>query len=178
MIDSDKYLSKYFNPVETDQALELMQVLDTIFQYEFGWLLSGKRVEHQNSEYREEAQNQVNGLTQGVLLVYLFAIFDDYTTEKMRGEWLTADEKKLLKAYRHIRNGVAHKHGGKRAKTWRNEFESIMSSDQAFSNAGLVWDREADTIDLTKAQVALPCHTMMRDLAQKLAARLASDKKP
>lgn len=168
------------HPTEVELAIELRAVLQDTYQREFGWLLTGMRyrVEHKDSEYREETQKRVDAAVQGLLLVYLFAIFDEFTTDSMRGEWITGDEKTRLLAYRHVRNSAAHGPAGKRAQEGRgrSEFEDIMNSSEPLR--GLVWDKSSDTIDLTTSQVAHDCQQMMDDLAQKLAARLANNKKP
>lgn len=170
----------YPNKELTDRALELMRVLNEMPQYEYGWILGGMmhRVQHQNPVYREETQRRVDAAVQGILVVYLFSIFDEYTTDSMRGDWVAKEDKELLLAYRHIRNSVAHGHGGKRAKQcrWRACFDKKMDSSEPFP--GLVWDREADTIDLTNAGVASSCHLFMSGLARRLAGHLANDNKP
>ena len=170
----------YPNKELTDRALELMRVLNELPQYEYGWILSGMmhRVQHQNQAYREEAQRRVDAAVQGILVVYLFAVFDEYTTDSMRGDWITDSDKKTLLAYRHIRNSVAHGHGGRRAKAcrWRKHFDEKMESSEPFH--GIVWDRVADTIDLTNSGVARGCHLFMTNLAQRLAGHLANNNKP
>ncbi|WP_374662638.1 hypothetical protein [Inhella sp.] len=170
----------YPNKEYTDKALGLMRVLGEMPQYEFGWILSGMmhRVQHPNPEYRQEAQRRVDCAVQGILVVYLFSIFDEYTTDQMRGEWIKEEDKKLLQVYRHIRNSVAHGHGGSRAKNcrWRKEFEDNMNSDSPLP--GVIWDRIADTIDLTNSGVANSCHLFMSGVAQRLAGHLANDNRP
>ena len=170
----------YPNKELTDRALELMRILGEMPQYEFGWILGGMmhRVQHHDPNYRQEAQRRVDSAVQGILVVYLFSIFDEYTTDEMRGEWMTTEDKRTLGAYRHIRNSVAHGFGGKRAKgcRWRAHFETKMNSVEPFR--GLIWDKTADTIDLTTSGIANKCHNFMSQVARRLAGHLANDKKP
>ncbi len=170
----------YPNKDLTDRALELMRVLTEMPQHEFGWILGGMmhRVQHHDPDYRREAQRRVDAAVQGILVVYLFSIFDEYTTDEMRGEWMTSEDKNTLAAYRHIRNSVAHGFGGKRAKgcRWRGYFEAKMNSPERFP--GVVWDKVADTIDLTTSGIANSCHNFMSQVAKRLAGHLANDNKP
>ncbi len=157
------------------QMLPLMMAQIRAAQREFGQLLSGTRniVKHPNPETRKELQDGVDRAVQGLLVVYLFAMWEEFVSRDMEQEWLTPDELTKLGAFRHIRHSVAHGFEGKRAKQCRSEFEQQMNT-KPFPN--LEWDDER--VDLSKSQVAIDCLTFMSDIGQKLIGRIANDNKP
>ncbi len=163
-----------------DLGFKLQHSLENAMQHEFGWLLTGMkhRVTHHDPNFRMETQDRVDAAVQGILLVYLFAIFDEYTTDELRGNWISENDKYVLKAYRHLRNSIAHGHGGKRAPNCksRDQFEIVMNSDKPFPN--LVWDRTQDTIDMTKSQVAHDCYNHMSNITRKMIGHLINNIRP
>jgi hypothetical protein len=156
--------------------LPLMGKLQECVQREFGWIYSrsGTLVTHDNPEIRKQIQKSVDAYIPGLLLVYLFALWEEYVDRQIERDWLPADKSLRLNAFRHIRHSFAHGFNGNRANKCRIEFESIMSSNQPFPN--LPWDN--DKIDLTKSQVAIDCQRFMEDLAKELIGRIANDNRP
>jgi len=151
-----------------------MQEASRILNEEFGFVLGGTRnltADYPpNVEDRKRIQKQINGLVQGSLLLYLFAMWEDITTETMRSS-LTTDEKQKLKAYRHIRHSVGHRFSGGRADLYHKEFEDLYNAGQLKS---VNWDPATDTIDLSEGMVAMECQQFIADLAKQLLARVAN----
>lgn len=159
-----------------NDLLPLMMAQLVSTQREFGWLLSSSRhsVKHADPQTRQEIQTRVDAATQGLLLVYLFAMWEEYVKRDVEREWLPADKLERLNAFRHVRHSTAHGFDGTRAHKCRAEFDAIMNSAQPFPN--LAWTN--DTIDLSMSQVATDCHGFMSDLAKELIGRLANDNRP
>ena len=162
---------------DVEKGIELMQKASRMMQEEFGHVMSGTRNivnfpnNPNNAELRPRIQKQVDGLVQGSLLLYLFAIWEDITTERMR-TFLNDEEKKKLRAYRHIRHSVGHRFSGGRADMYREEFEELHNTGQLKC---ISWNQEDDTIDLSGGNVAMECQQFMSHLAQQLTARVAHE---
>jgi hypothetical protein len=156
--------------------LPLQSQLSDCVQKEFGWFLSESKhmIRHHDSDTRELIQNRLDSSVQGLLLVYLFAMWEEYVPRSVEKEWLLADKLERLNAFRHIRHSVAHGFGGKRADKLRVEFENVMASSNPFPN--LKWGD--DSIDLTKSQVAIDCHRLMEELIKQLVGRIANNIRP
>lgn len=156
--------------------LPLMGKLQDCVQREFGWIYSksGTLVTHDNPVVRKQIQKSVDAYIPGLLLVYLFALWEEYVDRQIEKDWLPAENLERLNAFRHIRHSFAHGFNGGRASKCRKEFENVMRSTQPFPS--LPWD--IDKIDLTKSQVAIDCQRFMNDLAKELIGRIANDKRP
>ena len=156
---------------ETQNVMDLSKVLHEIEQREFNWIYNSTQ-NITNMPYepkvQQDIQGRVKGLVQGVLVVYLFAIFDEYTTNKILQDHLLEEELTRLRAFRHIRHSVAHRLGT-RARDCRDEFENIMNSANSIS--GIKWD--AENLKLSNSNVAFDCLNFMKGIAQQLIARLA-----
>ena len=159
-----------------NDILPLMQKQIQSLQGAFGYIYSGLRnsVQHKDPSVRNKIQGEVDCASQGLLLVYLFAMWEEYIEHQVEKDWLTTAELERLNAFRHIRHSMAHGFEGTRARQCRAEFESIMNSGQPFPN--LPWDN--DKLDLTKSQVAIDCQRWMEDLCRKLIGRIANDNRP
>ncbi len=155
--------------------LPLKNMLPDIVPREFGWLLSTRNlVEHGNKEQQAAIQKSVNRCIQGILIVYLFALWEEYVPRNLEENWLSSSERERLRAFRHIRHSFAHGFGGARANQCRSEFENVMKSTQPF--AKLNWDN--NKIELCDSQIALDCQRHMEDLSNKLVDRIARDESP
>lgn len=138
-------------------------------------------VQHPNPDIRREIQSNLNEMVQALGLLYCFSVWDAYldeiTTDSVENDWLTQDEKKRLRAYRHVRHCVAHYYSGRRAnrsKSCTAAFDSVMASAAPLQGVAFT----ATTIDLSHAVVAEPCHHFMEELSKKLIGRLANNCKP
>lgn len=120
---------------------------------------------------RTEIQKEINHIVQGSLLVYLFAMWDEYGTRDLEGR-LTNDDQTRMDAFRHVRHSAAHGFKGTRAKDNKklsNAFETIMRSKNPL-NVG--WDEDEDTIDLSQSSVAYACHEFMSASTKKILVSL------
>ena len=147
-----------------------------MLQKGFGWLLSGTRhmASHKNPDTRAIIQTSIDSSVQGLLVVYLFAAWEEHVKRDIENEWLPEAMLKRLNAFRHIRHSMAHGFNGTRANKCRNEFEDVMVSNKPFPN--LTWDN--DSIDLSKSQVATDCQIFMHAASTELIQRIANDNRP
>lgn len=159
-----------------ERLLELMRIQTESLQGEFGWLLTATRhsVKHKDPAIRTKTQTGVDAATQGLILVYLFAMWEEYVHRDEEKEWLPADQLTRLNAFRHVRHSMAHGFNGSRADRCRSEFEEIMRSPQPFPN--LPWTD--DKIDLSQSQVAIDCQRFMSELSKVLLGRVANNNRP
>lgn len=161
------------------KALALMNEHVTALQREFGHVLSGKRMIANAVHYpkhpdvTKQVRSGVCSLLEGSLLVYLFAMWEVHTPKDVN-DWLTEAERRKLNAFRHVRDSVAHGFQGTRAHrpNRRKAFESEMPF------AGIVWNEEVDTIDISESAVARECFEHMKSVTGQLVVRLHAGKKP
>ncbi len=146
------------------------------FQYELGWLLNASTapINHQNSQARPEIQRRLNATREGLILVYLFAMWEQFVERSVETQWLTQAELLRLNAFRHLRHCAAHGFEGRRARQCREEFETVMNSTDPFQN--VEWT--TDTVDISNGGVANHCQRFMAGLAPYLISRIAEARKP
>ncbi|MGI0491011.1 hypothetical protein ACN4EG_04295 [Alkalinema pantanalense CENA528] len=126
-----------------DDAVDALSQLNS---REFGYLLSASRYAGNlaDSAQLDDLQDALEQLTQGLAIVYLFAIFEDYfSIDEIKKKHGALDE---YLAYRHIRHSFAHKPLGKRAKVHRAEFEKLINTGNL--DHLLIWDQQNDLIYL------------------------------
>jgi hypothetical protein len=144
-----------------DDAVDALSHLNS---REFGYLLSATRhaVNLADPAQRHEIQNALEQLVQGLAIVYLFAIFEDFfAIDEIKNKHSTLDE---YLAYRHIRHSFAHKPLGKLAKMHRVEFEKLINT----GNLGhlLTWNHSADSIHLKSGIVEQIREFLVNSVAQ------------
>jgi hypothetical protein len=146
------------------------------FQHELGWLLSVSTapINHPNLQARPEIQRRLNGTREGLILVYLFAMWEQFVERSVETQWLTQAELLRLNAFRHLRHCAAHGFEGRRAKQCRDEFETIMNSTDPFQN--VEWT--TDMVDISNGNVAIHCQQFMAGLAPQLISRIAEGREP
>ena len=128
------------------QLSELVDALGRLNQNGFGYLQSAIRnhVFTPNQTERIKIQKDLEQLTYGLSIVYLFAVFEDY----INWNYVKNKHTDILQysAYRHIRHSCAHKYNGKRAQEHRQEFEDFYNQN---GFCGCVkWDQASDTLVL------------------------------
>lgn len=136
-----------------DDLLELMRILNAANQEAPGWLESGLRNIHVRFGSPDVAQNQVQQdaaariqadidefLAEGIMLVYYFAMFEEYLPTSDWDSHLEPDVAERLRAYRHVRHTVAHGTNRVRStnKTDRAAFDKVMNSANPLS--GIAYD--------------------------------------
>jgi hypothetical protein len=161
--------------VYTDILPLLQRQLESL-QGSFGYLLGGakKLADHAEAAAREKIQGEINEALQGLLIVYLFSMWEEYVPRELEREWLPEEVYQRLNAYRHIRHTVAHGFDGNRAKKCRVEFEMIMNSDYPFK--GVFWD--CDSLKIGQSDLAHECWNFMSNAAKQLIGRIANDNRP
>lgn len=160
-------------------AIKLMSEQMSSLTREFGHVLSGANLIANNVSYPNHPQETieirkgVRSLLVGSLLVYLFAMWETHVPDDVN-EWLTESEKQKLNSFKHVRDSVAHKLRGGRAKhpQKRKAFEAEMPF------AGIVWNQTDDTLDISDASVAMQCFETMEALTKQLMGRLYQNQKP
>lgn len=147
-----------------DDAVDALSQLNS---YEFGYLLSATHhaVNLADPVQRHKIQNNLEQLAQGLAIVYLFAIFEDFfPIDEIRKKHSALDE---YLAYRHIRHSFAHKPLGKRAKMHRVEFEKLINTGNL--DHLLLWDQQTDSIYLKSGIVE-----QIREFLVNSVARIAN----
>lgn len=157
------------NVKDARKLLEMLGQLNIAYQNEVPYLQT-KGNEVPNPELKIRVKRSIRGL----LVVYLFAMWDTYVDRDLEDKILNADERHRLRAYRHIRHSCVHGFDGKRAKQCRKEFEEVMDSKNAFRN--VIWDKGQDTIEICDSQVDHDCKNLISDLANKVFDRLANNR--
>jgi len=117
-----------------------------------GWLCTVHRqaVKYQNVDptITQKIQNQLNQASNLISITYVWALLDEGGF-KENTQWVSADERLELKAWKHVRHTGAHAPGS-RANGYRNEFDQYMNGTTA-AVSGLrqncTWD--ANSIHLT-----------------------------
>ncbi len=153
--------------------LPLVSKLTNCLSQEVGIIISksNQLVQHVNANVREENQARINNTIQGLLLVYLFALWEEYIDRDIERRWLSEQERNRLNAFRHIRHSAAHGFDGTRANKCRIEFETIMNSSEPFPN--VIWN--SNRINLANSQVVIDCQRFMISLVPDLIARIAGN---
>lgn len=156
-----------------NSLIKLMSVLGSLHQEEVGWLYSSIRhsVNYPNPQDRIRIQDRLNHATGGVLVVYLFALFETYFEKNDWNEYLKPDELEKLLAFRHIRHSIAHGFNGTRADGHRTEFDRVMSSPTTRITGVKKFDNDSITL---APEVGIQCLDYMKDLSQKCVARVAN----
>jgi len=157
------------NVQEARKLLDMLEQLNIAYRNEVPYLQS-KGNEVPNPELKIRVKRSIRGL----LVVYLFAMWDTYVDRELEDKILNADERHRLRAYRHIRHSCVHGFNGKRARQCRNEFDKVMESDNAFRN--VILDKVADKIEICDSQIDHDCKNLISDLAYKVIDRLANSR--
>jgi hypothetical protein len=164
---------------DLQRTLKFTPELLRALQDELGWLMAGEaavlhRIEQlAPTETRDDLKRRTSALLKGSLIVYLFALWQSHAPEDFK-TWLTADEIEEFEAFEHVRDSAAHSKLGNRASFSRKR----AAFERRYPFAGLNWNREDDTIDLSHSSVVLACLSFFQGLAAQLAARLCMATRP
>ena len=163
-------------------AMRLHATVRQLDQYGLGHVITGMRhsVTHPDPAIKQAVQGNVDEIMHGYAVLYYFSVWDhcfsSAQSDNILDDWSTADEEVMFRALKHIRHSVAHSFSGKRARQNRRQFETVMNSPKAFR--GLVWDQQADTIDLRDSQISTDCRNFFHEFSQGLMERLLNDRHP
>ena len=98
-----------------------------------GWLCTVHRraVQYPNVDAAiiQKIQNQLNQASNLISITYIWALLDEGGFNE-KTQWVSADERLELKAWKHVRHTGAHAPGG-RANGYRNEFDQYMTGTSA-----------------------------------------------
>ena len=168
------------NLKDIQSGVKLMQELTETLQREFGHIYTGKNLIANNVSYPSlpdetiKVRDGVKSVLEGAMLIYLLAMWESHMPKNVH-EWLTADQKQKLNAFKHVRDSAAHKYKGERAKKHKSKVKAF-ESEMPFSN--IEWDRTSDTINLSKSNVSYEFHQFMNSLIQCLLVRFHENRKP
>lgn len=146
-----------------DDAVDALSQLNS---REFGYLLSATRYAGSLADpaQRDDLHYTLEQLVQGLAIVYLFSIFEEYfTINEIKMKHSALDE---YLAYRHIRHSFAHKPLGKRADMHRAEFEKLVSTGNL--DHLLTWEQQTDSIYL-KTGIVEQIRTFLVNSAARIA---------
>jgi hypothetical protein len=117
-----------------------------------GWLCTVHRntVKYQKVDpaITQKIQNQLNNASNLIAITYIWALLDEGGF-KENTQWVSADERLELKAWKHVRHTGAHAPGS-RANGYYNDFDQYMSGTSAAISElrqNCTWD--ANSIQLT-----------------------------
>ncbi|MFC1955322.1 hypothetical protein ACFLWZ_02125 [Chloroflexota bacterium] len=139
----------------------------------------GKAVDYMSVENIKLVRSEVDNAMGGLSVLYLFAMFEYYFDQSLWKTYLSSEDEKILRAYRHVRHSIAHGHHGLRvpARTRLNQ-EEYDAFDEAINN-GLFSPRNIITLDnitnMIKIHPTIGVHLKqkMRDVALIAMANVA-----
>lgn len=165
-------MSAFSQEHQYENALRLHGILNGLGGRAFGYFMGGKLDLCNNlhiaghPERTVETRDELRELMEGLSLVYLFALWDEYIQNDFLSSNISNDELNKLRAFKHVRHTVAHGTTGKRAKLNRKEFEVEMPF------AGISFDVSSDSLSIRNSSVTWECHKHMALISGKLAAKL------
>jgi len=103
------------------------------------------------------------------MLIHAFAIWDAHapTFQELESH-ISTDDLEKFRAFKHVRNSVSHDIAGKR-RLKRQEQALAFENLQPFCN--IKWDRQDDTINLSRSNVATQSVAFLMELAKKLVPK-------
>lgn len=166
------------NP-KVQKTLELTPELLRATGEELGWLQYSEQAIVERIEAlsepteKNEAVRRSRALLKGSLLLYLFALWESHLPTDYK-QWMSEEELLEFEAFEHVRDSVAHAKLGERAtfNRKRKAFESFAPF------AGVSWNRNTDTIDISESFVVDEFFTFMMGMSSQLAARLHGNIRP
>ena len=121
----------------------------------------------------ESVEEEAGVMLSGAMIVYLFAVWDQYFEHKDVPKYFLDEEQRVFYAYKHIRHVFAHNTRGDRHGNKPNldRMAHADKLDDALAD-GLLPSVSAteDKIDLEFPGAFLDCQNFMADMARKLAA--------
>ena len=142
-------------PPLAEQLICARQALIQV-QNELGWLYSStRRIDGypNNPEATISVTDRLHHITAGLTCVYMFAILEEFVDPRS-SEWndflnyLTDDDREKLKAFKHVRNTVAHGFDGSRAQRDVDKFDNVMARPNPSERIQSVVCHDASTIQL------------------------------
>jgi hypothetical protein len=145
-----------------------------------GWLCTVHRraVQYSNVDaaITQKIQNQLSQASNLISITYIWALLDEGGFNE-NTQWVSADERLELKAWKHVRHTGAHAPGG-RANRYRNEFDEYMTGTSA-AISGL---RQNCTWDVNSIQLADGMNynffQFAQDMVKKALGRSANNNAP
>lgn len=124
---------------------------------ELGWLYSNMRTIDgypNNPDATINITERLHHISAGLTCIYIFAILEEFINPRS-SEWndfldiLRPEDKQKLKAFKHIRNTIAHGFDGTRANRDADKFDCVMSRQDPSERIQAVTIHNSNTIKLS-----------------------------
>ncbi|MEM7492987.1 MAG: hypothetical protein AAF296_06355 [Pseudomonadota bacterium] len=165
---------------KTEQAIRLSSLLQQEMGRSFPFILVGpeKMLTATNNPDAPNIRPEVDQVLAGALIVYLFAIWDQYVTHADVDQFFRPDEKVKFFAFKHLRIVAAHNINGDRTGNRNGQdrmdhaekLDKVMGSAKPLAGVAL----EANKVVLTLPHAVLECRQFLQDMALKLPLRYAA----
>lgn len=141
----------------TDLTISLVKlggVLNSLPELDWFHNLSSV-VNYQNSKFKNAVKEKVDHAMGGLSVLYLFAIFENFFNTIHWEDYISADNLRILRAYRHVRHCVAHGHLGERVSPrYRSNIIEYDDFDDAI-NQNLFNPTNVITLDTSKNTITV-----------------------
>lgn len=162
-------------------AIKLRDHLAIETQNTFGYIFNSAEIIFADSNHPNKGNliKDTNTRVQGMLVIYLFAIWESYFGEERPNRetlvmsFLTPEEKTKFRAFKHIRHTSAHKINGERARQCKIDFENLMYSESRFINVN--FNTQENLIDFSESEIGADCWNFMHQLTVKLSMRIFNE---
>ena len=161
---------------DTLKALKLLELLGSnMLQREFGHFVTINRHKVHYANFPDESkaiQRRLDELVSRMAIVYLFAVFDDYTTPAIE-DAIPTDQLTTLSAYRHVRSSAAHGllfERSPRIDTAHRAFDRVMQSDSPLP--GIMY--HSTELIFVATGIELHCRAYMEKIIGLIIGRLES----
>lgn len=164
---------------KTEQAIRLSTLLQQEMGRSFPFILAGPE-RMLNATIKPDASNirpEVDQILAGALIVYLFAMWDQYVAHEDVDKFFRPDEKLKFFAFKHLRIVAAHNINGDRTGNrvgqdrmdHSEKLDEVMASANPFAGVAL----DGNKVVLTLPDAVLECRQFLQDMALRLPGRYA-----
>lgn len=162
----------------SEVAIKLIDHLARETQNTFGYIFNSAEIIFAESNHpnKNNLIKDTNSRVQGMLVIYLFAIWESYFGEERPNRetpvmsFLTPEEKTKFRAFKHIRHTSAHKINGERARQCKSDFENLMDSESKFTN--VIFNKQENLIDFSESEIGADCWNFMHQLTVNLPMKI------
>jgi len=95
--------------------------------------LSNPVVQIQNNNERARVQQKMDHAIGCMTIVYLFSFLEHHDFD-LSNQWLEPAEKRMLKAWKHLRHSAGHGFNGERANRYADVFDDVVQENNSIKN--------------------------------------------
>jgi len=164
---------------KTEQAIKLSTLLQQEMSRSFPFILTGpdRMLNVTHNPDTSNIRPEVDQILAGALIVYLFAMWDQYVAHSDVVKFFRPEEKLRFFAFKHLRIVAAHNINGDRTGNkdgqdrmdHAEKLDEIMASARPFAGVAL----DTNKVVLTLPDAVLECRQFLQDMAFKLPGRYA-----